>query len=383
MRTDWLVIADDLTGAAEIAGIAHGRGLSVRILSGEQPPAESCEVLVINTDTRDRTGKEAAATIRRLVPGLGDLGGLKLYKKTDSLLRGPVAEELIALLDCTAYSTALLVPANPSKGRQIRAGRYMIGAKALDESEHRTDPDHPRTSSDIRTLLGIGPGGLLLRKDVGEALLNKIQVPDHCSPADITALAQDNHTSGKLLAGGADFFRELLLSQLRPKRQQSREVLTYPDNRCFVFGSYARANRSALEKLKQCGYEILELEVREGGDPKTGSDVLKKLSHLGAAPGRKVLKLPDDHIEDPAIRNELLMELTSVACTMPAALERPWHFLVTGGKTASHFCNKMGWDQFIVRESHEEGVVTLSPGNTEHLITIKPGSYHWPDELLS
>ena len=369
MKERWFVIADDLSGAAEMAGIARQFGLSVKIISTSVHPGIGEEdVLVVNTETRNLPGSEAARTIRDVLKSFGKAGGVKLFKKTDSLLRGPVEAEILAILGSTSFTSALLVPANPSKGRRIRDEKYFIGAKPLDETEYRHDPEYPRTSSDIRTLMNIGSDRLETQQIDWDHIDGKILVPDLNSVEDISTLIEQKISPGMLLAGGADFFLELLSSKHKPRIHDNGEPFVYPGNRCFIFGSYAETNSKALEFLKHRGYEINTI-------------VGKSLPGIKA--GRVVLKLQDQFVEEPDRRDFLLEELSRIASVLAEAQEEPVHFLVTGGRTASLFCRKMGWDQLLVKGMHEDGVVTLIPSGSEHLITVKPGSYNWPEELLN
>ena len=123
-----IVIADDITGAAEIAGIAHAAGQQARLLCAAGPLyCDSVAVTtVIATDTRSMSETEAVAETRRIASALtSHLSPLTshLFKKTDSALRGHVVAELTALMDVTGYQRAVYLPANPSKGRIIRHPR--------------------------------------------------------------------------------------------------------------------------------------------------------------------------------------------------------------------------------------------------------------------
>ena len=73
-----IVIADDITGAAEMAGIAHQHGLSVRLsiagsLCCDRGAAERTDVLVIATDTRSMTEEEAVHETLRITSQLSPL----------------------------------------------------------------------------------------------------------------------------------------------------------------------------------------------------------------------------------------------------------------------------------------------------------------------
>ena len=107
-----IVIADDITGAAEIAGIAFSKGQEVRLLCSHSVNCDSVAVngtTVIATDTRSMSEAEAVAETHHLVRPLfweGD-GGRLLFKKTDSALRGHVVAELTALMESTGYQRAV------------------------------------------------------------------------------------------------------------------------------------------------------------------------------------------------------------------------------------------------------------------------------------
>ena len=69
-----IVIADDITGAAEMAGIAWSKGYDVRLMiQGDEWPLS-----VIATDTRSMTEAEAVAETRRITSAFrleGTCGG--------------------------------------------------------------------------------------------------------------------------------------------------------------------------------------------------------------------------------------------------------------------------------------------------------------------
>ena len=87
-----LVIADDITGAAEMAGIALRHGLTVQLTTGEQYPADAdAEVVVMATDTRGGNEQEARLVMQHIMRQMGECSPTPLlYKKTDSVLRGHI-----------------------------------------------------------------------------------------------------------------------------------------------------------------------------------------------------------------------------------------------------------------------------------------------------
>src|SRR5258708_5172924 len=147
------VIADDLTGAAEISAVSLRYGLRAEVVV-EGRPSGQADVVCIDTNSRSCAAAEAgrrAASAARL---LSEAGASWIYKKVDSVLRGQVAAEVEAVLKEIGLHVALLAPANPGLGRVIRDGWYFVGGKPIHETEFARDPEHPRTSANVLEMLG-------------------------------------------------------------------------------------------------------------------------------------------------------------------------------------------------------------------------------------
>lgn len=380
---NWFVIADDLTGAAEIAGIAWHSGCTVKLLTGGSGDGHTGEdVLVVNADTRNMDPEDAAGHISEVLQYGGYQEDRKLFLKTDSLLRGNVGSEILAALSATSFSSCLLVPANPSKQRIIRDGNYYIDNTLLAETEYRNDPEYPRTTSDVAEMLAVGPE----RIDTAEIDWNhcqgKIMVPDVCDTGDIRSLISTRITGDVLPAGGVDFFRELLIDSGSTEAGATPLSVEYPSEKCFLFGSYADANGKALVALARKRYIIYDipLELRNG-DSSKGNDAPVVPLHLESG-NKIVLKLQDRYIDNAEIREAMLEELVEIAADAAVTAKGAIHFLVTGGRTASLFCRKLHWNQLSVVDVPGNGTTTLKSKDVEHLITLKPGSYDWPDFML-
>ena len=100
-----IVIADDITGAAELAGIGLGYGLRVK-LSDDVRQFDQTDLLVIYSNTRSMQKKDAVNEMSRLTASASKLNPSLIYKKTDSVLRGHVVPELEVQMK-TAISNAV------------------------------------------------------------------------------------------------------------------------------------------------------------------------------------------------------------------------------------------------------------------------------------
>lgn len=115
------IIADDLTGALDAAAPFAARGLkTVAVVDDSQfseTQARGADVLAINTASREISAAEARARVARVLSRLP--ADCILFKKVDSRLKGPIAEELSAF----AGRSLLVVPAIPDFGRVVRDGK--------------------------------------------------------------------------------------------------------------------------------------------------------------------------------------------------------------------------------------------------------------------
>ncbi len=97
MSKHWLIVADDLTGAAD-CGIAFAKvGLETVVAWERAAAAADRPVLSIDADSRRHPAREAAA---KQLDALAahHRPGILVYKKIDSTLRGQPAAELAATL---------------------------------------------------------------------------------------------------------------------------------------------------------------------------------------------------------------------------------------------------------------------------------------------
>ena len=79
-----VVIADDFTGAAELAGIGLEHGLSVDIAIEQVDSSPETEMLVLATDTRSKGSGEAVDELRALSTYLKSIPYSFLYKKVEA-----------------------------------------------------------------------------------------------------------------------------------------------------------------------------------------------------------------------------------------------------------------------------------------------------------
>jgi D-threonate/D-erythronate kinase len=164
-----VVIADDLSGAADCAAQSAALGCKATVLlysSGEQGSDASwpdADIVSIDANTRCLPADQAYESITRLIRLCDSLNaqhlGHVLYKKIDSTLRGNVSSELAALLHArrsthpaNAKLSMLMAPSLPAQGRTTVDGRIFVHGVPLEKTDlWQTESCAP--PSDISQLL--------------------------------------------------------------------------------------------------------------------------------------------------------------------------------------------------------------------------------------
>jgi D-threonate/D-erythronate kinase len=373
------VIADDLTGAAEIGGAALVHGIPAEIHIGRPFPAHQ-KLIVVDTDTRCRTGGEAmkiveaaAAELHRRNPER------RIFKKVDSLLRGNVVAELTALMKAINADRILLAPANPALGRTIRSGTYFVQGLPIADTEFARDPRHPVSTSSVLEMLAPSPEFPLSLAFPGQPLPSTgIAIAETTGPEDLCHWAEE-FRGERIWAGGAAFFAALLQAQGYSAQTQHGWVKTR-QNTLLVSGSASQVSRSHLQSLSRAGVPVIGMPLhlltggKAGHDASIGSWAAEIAETL--APGTQVaITIGKDF--QPGEGGRLAGHLAEVVQAV-LELTAVGHLWVEGGETASRIVRHLGWQRLEVLRQILPGVVELKPQPTGPILTVKPGSYPWP-----
>lgn len=339
-----IVIADDITGAAEIAGIAFSKGHQVSLVCGEGVAIN--QITVIATDTRSMTEAEAIAETKQLSFLISHHSSL-IYKKTDSALRGHVVAELEALMQATGYKRAVYLPANPSKGRIVRNGIYYIGETPIAETAFSYDPEFPAKTS-------------ALRERFPDAEEKGIIMPDAESEEDIRRIITEYNDGHTLFAGAADLFSAFLTS-----KPTTYHPPINTNNKLILCGS-------TQSKPLELGIPIAPMpkEIYDGSDDLSLWDTSVYDNERGL-----ILTIPYTH----RTGKEVAVHLRNIMAKMTQQLikrHHPKQLIVEGGATAWAALQAIGWSQFVIICQIAPGVVQMRAANGT-LVILKPGSYPW------
>ncbi len=379
-----VIISDDITGAAEIAGIAHGYGLTTILTTGEQClKTSNAEVVVFAADTRSMSEEEACDTMRRIATPLKEMEELYVFKKIDSVLRGHVTAEMQALMDTLQCPRALLVPQNPSKQRIIRNGEYLIENIPLHQTPFRDDPEYPASTSQVEELLQHRAQVLQVAEVLpaaGICVANAESIEQVAAQtAKCTSMGATLPTGmgGILIGGAADAFGTWL-KQLYPDIENREKPSALPPvtevNRALIVcGSTQSKSIVQLPYLRA----IDATEVMMPEDVFHGSDEQMWFRLLQEEYEQSPVMVMGigDYGNFGAAYALRLKEVMAQAVHALIMQHPPQLLLIEGGATAFAILSKLRWSTFSVEGQYAPGVVGIRHGNI-HII-LKPGSYPW------
>jgi uncharacterized protein YgbK (DUF1537 family) len=364
------VIADDITGGAEIAGIGLRYGLRVELSTRFDIPFPDVDLWVISTDSRSMSWENAFTTTVQTVRHLKAIGIEQIFKKTDSVLRGHVLAELVAQLKEEDKKKVVLCPANPESGRKIINGTYFIDGIPVHETSFSKDPDFPINSSNVKEIVG------------SEFLCElEISIEDAATEDDLQhALRFNNrHT---VLAGSAAFFKAYLESLnlielgVDHRIPELRNVL-------FVRGSTYSKSRFEVEAASLDGLEVIFLSPLIIGTADYTyklKEYASKLMTLLNLKKKAVLAIGSPVLKGEAAGKikEMVAEVVSMVMSTTIINE----LIIEGGATSSAIFRKLNFTRFIPTYEFAAGVVRLKVNDLKAIhVTIKPGSYQFPSQI--
>ncbi len=153
-------VADDFTGATDVANIFARAGLKTTVLIGVPEDDRDIDADVIVVALKTRTTRPQMAVEESLVAlrWLRGRGAQKYYFKYcstfDSTAKGnigPVADAMLAEL---GQSITIACPAFPANGRTVYKGNLFVGDVPLDESGMRNHPLTPMIDANLLRVLG-------------------------------------------------------------------------------------------------------------------------------------------------------------------------------------------------------------------------------------
>lgn len=359
------VIADDFTGAAELAGISLRYGLQLPVFLNDDKIADSLNNsplgdggFIISTDSRSMQKAAAVYCTAEAVEAAVKQQPTLLYKKIDSVLRGYVIEEVKVQMELTGKSKVLILPANPSLNRTISNGEYFIDGKKITETGFVNDPEFPVSSASVTAM--VKDEKVQVAKHTDWLPLDGIVIGEAATTADVEAWAATIDETW-MLVGAGDFYKALLQKKYEPK---DKEVCSLQSPLLYVCGTAFEERKKFIKSLDCVVYmqEVITVEWLQ-----QIRDIIKLQQKL-------VIAIDETNASALDLRKTMAKAVAEIV-----ARENIKEIFIEGGSTAAVVLEELGIKKLIPVNELSRGVVRMKAGDL--FITVKPGSYELPEEI--
>ncbi len=389
-RKQLIIVADDVTGAADSAARVYGAGLTATITVRLDAALPTTAAVALSTDSRFLAPTAAAAQVTNIIRPLVTLvdpAAVSWYKKIDSTLRGNIGAELAAMLAAVTPAgvtpCAIICPAFPAQGRGLVDGTLVYA-------------DAPQPAPHLPTLLAeqcalpqahialaqVRAGVVPLMQTLSALHQQGVQllVVDGVTDADLqnlaTAAAQLPHA---LCCGSAGLIGQLALAAASTA-SPSRMTLPLHRPLLAVIGSGSRMAHHQIAALRT----VAELTVVEVAQTHSSAELLATIAPTGDCILHLPPPQPDQPLEGEVARNHVAA-LTSVALAR-IAQHQPATLLLVGGDTASHLLSSLGIVRLAVAEELLPGLplcTALRAQGQPLTVLLKAGNHGDAETLVA
>lgn len=400
-----LILADDLSGAADCAIACVNAGLSavVHLRVGiETDTPDLADVIAIDLDSRGLSQAEArrihASAAARACAACADR---LLYKKFDSTLRGHVGAEIAACVEASRQRRLVIVaPAYPATGRTTRLGRVFVGDTPLEQTEVWTRSGMAGSANVLDMLRGAGlqsalVGLDLVRADAGrlrqtfaahaaggvQALVCDAETDADLQSITVAALALDDRP---VLAGSGGLAQRVAGLLGMPATSRPADTVLPRQPILTVVGSMSSVSREQAQRLAEADPAIAcftasPVTLHAGKASPAWTELASGLYHAVDAGRDVLLKIGLGDVVEVADGTRLARALAELVAPV---LPRFGALIATGGETARSILVARGVDALRLVREIEPGVV-LGQADTPHglYVVTKAGAFGTPGTL--
>jgi uncharacterized protein YgbK (DUF1537 family) len=378
------VIADDLTGAAEIGGIGLKHGFNVEINTSVNP-ASNAGLLVINTDTRSKSRKEAIETVTAVCVQLQKSNPAFIYKKIDSIMRGHVLAEVEAALAALQLPGALIIPANPHLGRTLVNKTYLIKGVPVHKTSFANDPEFPVKGATVDAMLHDTDSKVAVKKHI-ETLPDAGIVVGEVEHADDLQQWAKLAKPKELLVGAAGFFSALLDKNSGNKNNTPVKAKTFGQPVLYVSGTTFSGSADTIQQLYDTGgpvsYMPQSILNNQENFKLTISHWVQYVCKLLKQHGKAVIAIDQQLVSGENLNADSLRRRMALAVKCVFEQATIHEMVIEGGATAAAILKHFDYDKLLPVEELAPGVIRSKVAADKNLyVTLKPGSYNWSEKI--
>ncbi|UCF72163.1 MAG: four-carbon acid sugar kinase family protein [Deltaproteobacteria bacterium] len=187
--TEIVVIADDLTGAAD-TGVQFCPYFTNTILTSYDNLSRNFDILTsqalaIYTNSRSMKAESAQKRVRLVAQQLRAFQPKQIYKKVDSCLRGNLGAEVDEIVDEMGFELSFIAPAFPEMGRVTVHNVHLVHDIPIADTELSLDPVNPVRQSQLSGIVASQS-----RYKVGHVDMQFLEGDDEAMGSKIARLAE-------------------------------------------------------------------------------------------------------------------------------------------------------------------------------------------------
>jgi uncharacterized protein YgbK (DUF1537 family) len=281
----------------------------------------------------------------------------------------------------------VLVPSNPAYGREIKNGIYYINNMPVHETGFSEDPEYSLKTSNVLEMLGSSdyiPTYMITKEE--KSLRRGIAVAEASSLADLDYWI-DTISENVIPAGAAGFFASLLKADgFKQKEFPKKSNIQYGKNILFVCGSAFSQGRIAVEDARLRGAKVCEMpdEVFYNKIPKNKyfqkwvDDTVNAFN----SSSKVLVEINQPVVKENGFAKRLRIDTARLVEQVMEKIKIDELF-IDGGATTYAITKQLHLDKLLPCNEVAPGVIRMKvEGRNNFYITIKPGSYAWPEEIL-
>ena len=359
-----LLLADDLSGAADAGVPFAARGLTTTVHLGIGRGAEADDVMAFDLDIRDGDARMARRRVRDAArAGQADV----TFGKLDSLLRGHVLEQLQGLRDAQPDALIVLAPAFPAAGRTTVDGDQLV--HGVPTRRRLLDLLAP-----LRTV-AVGLADVRAGMDANVARMDAdVAVCDAETDDDLAAVVKAIRRSGRTVVWAGSAGLALAVAEdLSPRPRKPPTPLPFAGAGpvMTVIGSWSAIAGAQAASLAAAGATSVVL----------AADRLLKDS-VGARSRLRATVIEAGQIGDvvvsvggPVARERSAELLDGLVAVVAEAARTVSLLVLTGGATARAILLAGGVDRLLPAAELETGVVLSRAPHHDLTVVTKAGAF--------
>jgi len=404
-------IADDFTGATDLATNLVLRGLRTVVALGVPEPAvrpllADADAVVVALKSRTAPVTQAVEDSRAALTALRSLGCARFYVKYcstfDSTPQGNIGPVVDAVAEELGAGVTVVVPAFPAAGRTVYQGHLFVGDQLLSYSPMRHHPLTPMLDSSVLRLLqpqtrnrvALVPAAVVRTgADAVRAELDRLAAEDGTVLAVVDALDDgdlcviaEGSAHLPLVTGGSGLALGLPTPPGGPS-PDARVIEVVPGSRAVLSGSASAATRAQVAHGKaHLPWEKLDVPALRADLPGEVRRLTAWAQQCWAEdPSRPVLVYAVEDLEDvehePPAGAEPASEVVERAlgeCARAFAAAGTRQFLVAGGETSGTVVGALGVRTLAVGPQIAPGFAWAAGADTAgtvHDLALKSGNF--------